>query len=302
MTISSLSVFDWSGPEFLGFYSIAFVLAVLWSLWLRNRANDRFALANAESMELNDPYELAFLAGGGVRCCQVVVVRLLKSGAVEWKKTRILRQSRLHATGPALAEFNDIERTVFSSIMGYGKKGMPLAEIPPLVATRISGIEAKLAKLGLRPTASEANGRGCITILPMLALMLVGFIKVMVGLSRDKPVGFLCIFLFASLVAVILLASKRKKLTPAGEKVLERMRSRVSGKHADPMMESLCGVALLGVPGIAYDESLVGMDDALRKEISQMGKTSSSGCGGDSGCSSGCSSGCGGGCGGCGGD
>ena len=303
MTLASLSVFDFDGREFLTFYAVAFVVALVWSLVLRSRSISRFSLPTGTPVKLTDPYEIAFLAGGAARCAQVAIVRLIKSGAIGWGKTRFTRESRLHATGSALPEFNDIERSIYVSVKSYGKKGMPLAEIPRMVGTRISGIEAKLAKLGLRPTASEAGGRGCMTAFPMLILMLVGGIKVAVGISRDKPVGFLILFLFVSFIVTALLLAGGKKLTPAGEKLLKDMRTdrKPVTDPSDPMVASLCGIALFGVSGVGYDPALAGLDSELEKEISQMGKTnSSSGCG-SGGCSSGCSSGCGGGCGGCGG-
>lgn len=297
----STPMFDWKGPGFLSLYAVAFFFALAWSVWRRFRANEKFAHPEALQVELTDPYDMAFLAGGTPRCSQVAVVRLLKSGSVEWVRTKILKESRLVASGAALPGFNEIERTLFSSILSYGRKGMPLAGMSQLVATRVSGIEARLAKLGLRPTSSEEGNRGCFIALPMLVLVAVGLVKVAVGVSQDKPVLFLCFMIGVTLFAGAGVAAVRKKLTPEGEKILSRLRDGVSGygNGSDRLSETLCAVALLGISGIAYDETLAGLDTTLKKEISQMGNTSSSGCGG-TGCSSGCSSGCGGG--GCGGD
>jgi len=295
MTAKTLTnVLDFTGPEFLWFYAISFAFALVWSLVRRSGAQKKFSLAEAAEVQLSDPYELAFLAGGAPRCTQVVVVRLIKAGAVEWKKARGFSESKLIAKSAASPDFNDIERTVYSSILSYGKKGIPLSGLSLLVGTRISGIEAKLAKLGLRPTQSEEGGRGCFIALPLAILAVIGVVKVAVGISRDKPVGFLVVFLIVTFFAMALIAAARKKLTPAGEALLEKMRREPRTTFPDA---TLCGVALLGISGIGYDESLAGMDVAFRKEISQLGNASSSSGGG-----SGCSSGCGSGCGGCGGD
>ncbi|MBG7608736.1 MAG: TIGR04222 domain-containing membrane protein [Verrucomicrobia bacterium] len=300
MTVLATSIFDWKGPDFLGLYAVAFFFALAWSVWRRFRANKKFAHPDALQVELTDPYDMAFLAGGTSRCSQVAVVKLLKVGSVEWVKTKILKESRLLAKGQAYPDFHEIERTLFSSILGYGKKGMPLASVSQLVATRVSGIESKLAKLGLRPTSSEGSGRVCFIALPMLVLVLVGLVKVAVGVSRDKPVLFLCLMIGVTLLACIGVTVARKKLTSEGEEVLARLRDRASsyGNGSNHLPGTMCSVALLGISGMAYDESLAGLDTTLKKEISQMGNSSSSsGCG-----SSGCSSGCGSGCGGCGGD
>ena len=299
---ASLSIFDWKGPDFLTLYAVAFFVALVWSIRRRFQANEKFALDGASVTEVSDPYEMAFLAGGTPRCSQVAVVRLLQCGCVEWVRSKILRESRLVAVSQAKAEFNEIERTVYSSIAGNGAKGMPLASVPQLVATRVSGIESKLAKLGLRPTSSEEGSRGCFIALPMLLLVAVGLVKVAVGVSRDKPVLFLCIMIGVTLLATACVAAARKKLTPEGEKVLAHLRDGVSGCGSDQTSGTMCAVALLGISGIAYDETFAGLDAAKKKEISQMGNAASSSGSGDSGCSSGCSSGCGSGCGGCGGD
>lgn len=294
--VVAVSVFDWKGPDFLVFYAVGFLVALAWSVVRRIRGNDKFALEGASEPLLTDPYEIAFLAGGAPRCSQLAVVKLIKTGAVEWKKAGIFKASRLIATGSAQPDFTDAERHLFKSVLTYGKKGMPLSEVSRLVATRLSGIEAKLAKLGLRPTAGEKAGAGFSTSLPLYALMAIGIVKVVVGLSRDKPVVFLIIFLVVTLVAALIVAANLKKLTPKGERLLEQMRD---GYQADAVQSAaFMGIALMGVAA-AGDASLLGLDSALAKDISQIGNVSAgSGC--SSGCSSGCG-GCGGGCGGCGG-
>ncbi|MGJ8642583.1 MAG: TIGR04222 domain-containing membrane protein [Luteolibacter sp.] len=296
--VLAVSVFDWKGPDFLVFYAVGFLVALAWSVIRRFRGNDKFALEGALEPQLTDPYEVAFLAGGAPRCSQLAVVKLIKTGAVEWKKAKLFKTSRLIATGSAQADFTDAERALFTSVLGYGKKGMSLSEVSRLVATRLTGIEAKLAKLGLRPTAGDKAGTGFSTSLPLFALMAIGIVKVVVGLSRDKPVVFLIVFLVVTLFAALIVAANTKKLTPKGEKLLDNMRD---GYQADTMLSSgVMGIALMGVAG-AGDPSLLGLDSALAKDISQIGDVS---VGAGSGCSSGCSSGCGGcggGCGGCGG-
>ena len=297
--LSAISVFDWKGPDFLWFYGIAFCFALAWSLWRRHRANEKFNLPEAANFELTDPYEIAFLAGGAPRCAQVAVVRLIKADAIGWKRTKILGEWRLVGKGEAMPDFNGVERALFSSILGYGKKGMPVSSVSQLVATSLGATEAKLATLGLRPTSSEEGSRGCFIIFPMLILILIGIVKLCIGISRDKPVWFLVGFLFLTVIAGAIIASARKPLTPAGEQLLKKMRGNPS---ANPTQDAtLFGIALLGISGIGHDESLAGVDALLQKEISRMGPTGSSSDGG-SGCSSGCGSGCGGGCGGCGGD
>lgn len=306
MITASMSVFDLNGPTFLGVYVLLLFVAVLWSVKRRQSVLDKFSLPGAAETLLTDPYEIAYLAGGAPRCAQVVVVKLIQCGAVKWERTRILKESRLVAVGQAEPGFNEIERMVFISLLSYGKKGMALNDVSRLVSTKLSGIESRLAKLGLRPTASEASGRGCFIILPMFALMVFGIVKLVIGVSRDKPVLFLIILIILTFIAAAIIAAHKKKLTPAGEDLLGRMRAdNARPSDMEPLNASLCGIALLGISAAATDPLLAGLESALTKDISRIGQQSgSSGCGaaGCGGGSSGCSSdGGGGGCGGCGG-
>eukprot|EP00903_Cladosiphon_okamuranus_P003552 g3550.t1 len=262
----------------------------------------KFSVPGASGTDLTDPYEIAFLAGGAPRCSQVAVVKLIKSGAAEWKRSRILKQSSLVASGRAPADLNEIERAVHSSILAYGQKGMPLPNVSQIVAQNLSGVESRLAKLGLRPTSAESGKETFSIMLPMLFLVGVGIVKVVTGISRDKPVVFLCLMILATFVIGAILAGSVRKTTPAGRKVLTRMRDSGGGATdpADPLTTTLCGIGLLGITGLAHDPSIAGLDSVLKNEISQIGNPSSTGCSADG--DSGCSSGCGGGCGGCGGD
>lgn len=295
MTVLPAWIFDWAGKEFLTLYVVAFCLALAWTVQRRLQVNKKFSHPDDLDVTLTDPYEIAFLAGGTARCSQVAVVRLLQSGSVSWFRAKISKESRLTASGQALSNFSDIERTLFTAILSYGKTGMPFTSVSQLVATRISGIESKLAKLGLRPTSFERSGQSFSIIFPMLFLALVGGIKIAIGHSREQPVVFLVLMVFATLTIGVIICGTTKRLTPKGEELLANLRDGSPGYGSEHSV-TLSAVALTGVAGLAYDESLAGLDEALKNEISQLGKASAIGGSGDSGCSSGC----GGGCGGCG--
>jgi uncharacterized protein (TIGR04222 family) len=273
----------------------------------RSRVNAKFGLPGAEHTELRDPYEIAFLAGGVPRCTQVALVNLMISGTVTARRTRIFRNTRLVAVQGLNSDANHTERTLYQAILGYREKGMPLDDLCRLAAPTLSSVESRLAKLGLRPTASETAGRGFVIVLPMVALMAIGIVKVIVSLSRDKPVMFLILFLCLTVAASAIVASTRKKLTPQGERLLLGMRAAGRGSAGDATESTLRAVALGGIAAAAGDPLLAGIDHSIRNEISKIGHPANnggdgSGCG-TTGCgSSGCgSSGCGGGCGGCGG-
>ena len=309
MELAGIPILDLTGREFLLFYVFAFIGALVWTLLRRSKALRKFSVTGAEQAQVTDPYELAYLAGGVPRCTQVAVLRLVEMKAVQWKAGSFF-QNRLHAIAPLPAERNDIEVALYRAILVHEKKGMPIKEAGRAVSPMLYRVEANLAKLGLRPTQSERSGLGFRAVLPLFGLILLGVIKVMIGIDREKPVIILAVFLIITLIVAVAMARGIKRLTPAGEGLLERMRQPFSGRvvdHGTPDLLMLStGLALMG-PSIlsAYGHPL-GMEKAFVQDMNQMGAAPSSGgcssgCGSDSGGGGGDGGGCGSGCGGCGG-
>lgn len=310
MELAGIPILDLTGREFLLFYAFAFIVALVWTLLRRSKALRKFSVVGAEQTQMTDPYEIAYLAGGVPRCCQVAVLRLVEMKCVRWKSHSVF-QSRLIAVAPLPAERDEIEMALYETILGYGEKGLPIKEASRVVSPRLYRVETSLAKRGLRPTSSERRGLGFRAVLPLLFLIPLGVIKVIIGVDRERPVILLGLFLLVTLIVAISLAKGIKRLTPAGQGVLDRMREPFSGRvvdHGKPDLLMLStGLALMG-PSIlsAYGHPL-GMEKAFMQDLNHMGAVPSSG-----GCSSGCGSdsgggggdgggGCGGGCGGCGG-
>lgn len=300
---ASIPVLDWHGPAFLIFYAVAFVMAVVISLARSASIRKRFEVS-APIMELTDPYDAAYLAGGPPRVIQLAVARLLKLGLVDWKSS--WTGGRLIATGAPepTGGLRSIEVSILTRALGE-RKGLVLTEIGRGLSSKFSAIEARLASAGLRPTGSEIQGQGIKVVLPMFLVMVLGGLKLLIGISRDKPVGFLVVSLVVSLVILLIIGSRHSRrtglLTPAGHQTLEHLRTRQT-TVADPGLEAWSmGVALMGpmvMTGLLQHQDIVAQLKALQQNSSGGG-----GCGTSSGCgSSGCGSGCGGGgCGGCGG-
>ena len=312
LKLAGIPILDMTGRDFLLFYAFAFLGALVWTLLRRASALRKFSVVGAEQAHITDPYELAFLAGGIPRCTQVAVLRLVEMKYVEWRSSKVF-QSRLVAVAHLPADRNDIEMALYAAIVAAGRKGMPIREAARPVTQRLHRVEANLAKQGLRPTQSERTGLGFRAVLPFFVLILLGVIKIFIGIDREKPVILLVIFLFITLFVAIAMANSLRRLTPAGEGLLERLREPYARKPAisdggapDLLMLST-GLALMG-PSIlpAYGHPL-GMEKAFIQDLNHMGPVSSSGgcssgCGSDSGGGGGGGDGCGGGCGGCGGD
>jgi uncharacterized membrane protein YgcG len=179
-------------------------------------------------------------------------------------------------------------------------------------------IEAKLARLGLRPTERERTGMGWRAVMPMLAMAALGVVKTGLGVVRGKPVGFLIAAVFLTFILALILKARARFLTVSGERALEEMRrskrSRSSDFPAgDAAFEMSVSVALLGSAAVTAYPGLLPEGAGFRKELRQMAhQNGGSSCSSGSSCTSGCGSGggdsggggssCGGGgCGGCGG-
>ena len=315
MTAARIPLLDWNGQEFLRFYFVAFAAALIWSLIRRAIAVRRFRVAGAEHSEITDPYELAYLAGGPPRCAQLAVLRLVEAKAVKWEH-HTFSANRLVALDAAPTGLTDIERSLLVTILGYGQKGMPVKEVAGLVARQLYNIEAKLAKMGLRPTQGERSGLGFKAALPLVAVFLLGLLKVGIGFSRGRPTGYLIISLIVTFFVLLMVCRAVKRLTPAGEGLLARLRSgyqpiREESGIGDLAMMSM-GLALVGPTVLSAYGHPLAEDQAFRQDLRGMGGGGpssggcSSGCGGGGGDSGGGGdgggSGCGGGgCGGCGG-
>jgi len=311
LTSASIPILDWQGTEFLVFYIFALTGALIWSLHLKKKAAKRFG-SPAPPSPLTDPFEIAFLAGGIPRVCQLAVARLLKLELAKWEK---------HWSGDRLvpnnnpkppADLHPVEVVLHTALLA-NPKGIALKNLPALCSPACASLEIRLARLGLRPTASETKLAARRSVLPMLVVLCLGILKLIIGLSRDKPVGILFFLLLGTGFAIVFLKQSlsRKRLTASGTDLLGRLRmeqaNRSRGREFQPDFALWStGVALAGtyaMIGLA-DQALIAasLDQNLgRRAAAGSGDGGSSGCG-TSGCgSSGCGSSCGGGCGGCGG-
>lgn len=304
------NVFDWDGPVFLAFYAVCLIIALFWSSRLHGREMKRFDVPGEPV--LNDPYEVAYLSGGASRVAQLAVVRLIAAGKVRWEK-KIFGDRLILAGDSSQSGLKTAEKAILDAIRSRGDKGLKAAEAGLQVGPAVQALEIRLAKLGLRPTASEKSAAAISKTWPIFLLLILGAIKLMVGLSRDKPVAFLVVALFITLILGFVMARTGGYLTPAGMNLLGKLRlqhqdrrsMRVSSPAEDVAGVSL-GVALFGASSLSAVAGMEHLHKDLAKQVGPGGGDGGGGgcgAGGTSGCgTSGCSSGCGGGgCGGCGG-
>jgi uncharacterized protein (TIGR04222 family) len=298
-----MNPFDWTGPEFLGFYYPLLIVGtiVVWNV--RQMLRTPWS-APPESPDLS-PYQAAYLAGGPWRAFAAALTRLFQCGAAVEQSGTFRRTDALPANA------NPLERAV------WDRAGRP-ARVDELFAAATDELEQIRQSLLARGLVlSDATSR-VVRLVPfflMLAISLFGLIKICVGVQRDKPVAFLIIGTVISAIAGFAFLAIRLLRSRRGDAVLRELQQKHDALGATartspaalaasdlPLAVALFGTAALAAPAYAA------LQGPLGPRLGGQGGTGGScgsgcgsggsSCGGGSGCGGG---GGGGGCGGCGG-
>jgi len=309
LLLAVTSPLDWRGPDFLLFYVIALIAAGIWCNRRASRALDRFNRRMDEP--LVDPFEIAFLSAGAGRVVQLAITRLIHSGLLEWVSSGT-KSTLVATTKSTPGDLYPAEEMLLERAKAH-HKGIPVSEAGKAVAPAMRSIEVSLATCGLRPTAEERRGASLGAVLPLLALFVLGVVKVVIGVGREKPVMFLIILLFVTIFVMMMFAASVKRLTASGEALLADLRTRNEIERDKVKTPDYGGlplvsdsVALYGPATLAAIPLFLPIHRDMEKMQAKAATGSNTGC--SSGCSSGCGtsggdggSGCGSGCGGCGG-
>ena len=214
-----LSPFDLTGPEFLVFYFASLALAFGLAAWLRYLLRRPGSEPTAADLSL-EPLEIAYLAGRHRMAIDTAVIRLLDRNVVRVGEVDGL----LSVTGPLPADADPALQLAYTTIATEGTIGM--RRLREQLRSRLPDAVRTLVERGL--VLSE-DQKGLVRWMPlMLALVvpIVGIIKIFVGISRDKPVGFLVLGSIAALVAIPFAFGRSVHRSRLGDKVLVELRRR----------------------------------------------------------------------------
>lgn len=284
-----MNPFDLAGPEFLIFYVVVFVVALVTLVAARTGLTAR----HTEPPRLKDPYLIAHLRGGALEPVRLAIARLVFLGEVEaGPQGRLTRTRGDDAKAPPLDA--PLEEAVYDAI-GAGKTGRSVATAGA-VARELGALGAELEARHLVLDAAErrrlALWRGVLVAL----IVLVGLIKLAVALERHRSnIGFLLALAFVFPVILVLMFRGVQR-TDAGHAVLAELRRLLGDARVPPPTapEALLLAAALGA-------EMVGWQATVQMAFPAPVASSSSGSScGSSSCGSSCGGGCGGGCGGCG--
>jgi uncharacterized protein (TIGR04222 family) len=295
-----INPFDLPGPEFLKLYIIVLLVAAAIA-WFVRRRSLKASESTAMSHITVDAYEAAYLRGGARLAVDTAIARLVQNNtlAVSSQKCTL----SIKAGVPPGA--HPIEAAIVQAIVPGHNYNVHAVRASALPAAE--HIRPRLEAPGLIVSNADARRYRFTNLMIFLSVMAFGLIKIYIGISRDRPAGFL-IMLVGLTVIIALVFGRRPHRTRLGDKALDQLREENAALQATARTrpQQLAGsdvalaLGLFGVEALAFQDG--GWSDLKRTLNSSPPSTSGAmSCGGSS-CGSGCGGGCGGGgCGGCGG-
>ena len=293
-----MNPFTWPGPQFLLFYLLLTLAAILVVRvrWMGN-GRDRARLSSPTSLT-GDPYGIAYLRGDREEAIKIAIFNLVDRHILSFSNG-LVRQSKSGAA-------QQMKRPLDKAIVLACASPTTIKSLVKSASIRkeADAYEAILARQGYVINEEELSA-GLRFGLGIAAVLLgVAAIKVVYALSHGRTnVGFLIVGAVLASFAVIAFSSVDR--TRYGKRALSSLRTLMARAKANTSRlkaggetnEALLLASVFGVH-VLPDENF-----PVAAQMYPRPSGSDSSGGGDSGSSSSCSSGCGGGggCGGCGG-
>jgi uncharacterized protein (TIGR04222 family) len=295
-----MNPFDVPGPQFLGLFIAGGFVALLVAVVIKHFAARPGRRPRDEPLQ---PEQLAYLVGGLEHAIEATVAGLSQRGALvidDGTLKAVYLEPQLTADGVYRGrtdtELSELESFVLHEVRRGNKT------ISALVARASSfehALRDPLLADGLLVADPEMVQRWAM--LPPVLWCAVGTTKIMVGLSRHRPVGFLVVLVIA-LVMWARSVAKAPRRTTRGDAVVDDAKRRYAALEVTagsaPVQLSArdmsLAYAMFGAAILA--PTLAALMPSYQRSL-LVGTTSSW----ISSCGSSCGGGCGGGCGGCGG-
>jgi uncharacterized protein (TIGR04222 family) len=293
--------FDLKGPEFLSLYLVVLAVALLAAYLARQSFRQPTDAPPAEALDLH-PYEVAYLAGGATRAINAVIAGLVHRGLVCVNVAERTLSAQPSSTTPRLA----VEKAAYDHVLA--RPNLPIRELHSALASTVTDLGDRSRALGLLVTEERAALGRLLPTLLVLGVAGFGAIKILVGMGRQRPVGFLTVLCIGTVVVAFAGFARRLHRSWRGDLALEQFKVRnaaleyaVPRNVAQVTADDLAlAVGLFGA-GVLASGPLADLKTALTPPAGSSscgsGSGCSSGCGGGGGCGGGCG---GGGCGGCG--
>ncbi len=284
-----LNPLDWTAGPFLTLYVTLAVAALVFAIVQDRRLRQGPGRAIPRDLDL---VELAWLAGGRQRAAGAVILGFLDAKAARLRSPGLLGGLR----GAPEFEVDDRGLALAPPFEPY--RGLVRGEVThkayvEALGPRLDRLASKLAGRGLVPNGETLARIRHLVLFVFGSVIALGLLKIAVGVSRGKPVGFLILLVIFTVVVGLMFLMRQGGRTRLGDDTLAAYRQRHQRAASSPrdgellFAFALTGASVLAGTHLAEYQRLHGRSDG----------GSGSGCssGGDGG------GGGGGGCGGCGG-
>jgi uncharacterized protein (TIGR04222 family) len=278
-----------SGPSFLGLFVVLTVVATLGAMVLQRIISPMLSRTHAKADDLT-PIEIAYLADGRDGA--------LRSGiATVGHRVRVLHRTKertLRTDVPVTNDDGSFESRLHA-LMAEEPRDIGALEFnarPMLVQ-----MQQRLVSVGLLESDANRKMLGMLPASLIALVVLLGGLKVAIGVQRGKPVMFLCILIALACVVALVFVDRAPNRTPAGDTLIDSLRNRHAALEATARSrfsaltssEVTLAVALFGL-SILQGTPLAALALTISPPVAAADGSGSSSCGGGS---------CGG-CGGCG--
>ncbi len=279
------NLLDLKGPEFLSFFVGLMAVTGILAFLLRNFLRLPSDSPTPGSLHLSI-YEKAYLANGKQRVVETAIASL-----VQQKYVRVLPEEQKLAVIKTGENVSDpTEQAVLDVIALDGNLKPIYAEISSVT----DAIRDRLQQQHLIVSPKQSFDARVFPALMVAGCLGLGILKIWVGVSRDKPVGYLSFLCTVAMIATAYFAVTPIHRSQYGDRILQELRSGVQRssalKQTDSQIPLAC--ALLGITALPPE-----MFPDFKKVFAPV----SNGDGGSGDGGGGCGGGGCGGCGGCGG-
>ncbi|HIK42466.1 TIGR04222 domain-containing membrane protein, partial [Thermoleptolyngbya sp. M55_K2018_002] len=262
---------DLRGPEFLQFYlfTLSSTLLVAWALrqWLRQPSN-----RTETSLPKLDPYEVAYLVNGANQVIDTAIVNMARSQppAIE-----VQEKFLVPLVAPESLQ-HSLERAILESMHG-SKATVDSIRRHTVTVRAVETLRSRLQELGLALSSAQAAKARLYPTLLLLLPLLLGIAKVLVGLSRGRPVGFLLMMIVVWLAVIAIF-----QLPPLSSRYGDRALQQIRATHQSAMtlrtrdLSAMQQTQLLFLIALAGTTALRGKEFAsLRAALSPVSRTGS---------------------------
>lgn len=339
------------GKQFLAIYIILLMVALAVSFLLRARMRTDIGPGQTPPKPEQVGWAAsAVLVGGYNRAVMAVISKLRAEGSVNLVKNRLVFDTKVAeglSTSPPTGSYDSsgwspqsatpssIGKTISDTkedlaivsaakkLIGSKESGIKIDKFVSSLQSELNRTTIQLEQLDLWTSSGERLSKGLTTAGPLFLLMLLGIARCILGVSRDRPIGFLVVLLILTGIACLIFISSFPRRTRLGDLYISQLQNsyprspagfgsdKYEKENASSYDSATATPFLMGLYGTAFMSQFAMGDDAafystLKTQSHSVGGgdggafLNGGGCGGDGG-GGGCGGGGCGGCGGCGG-